>query len=71
MNNGVIDITLFISGSIESKGKKQPQRSSVGLNYGPITSSIDDKRKPRRSKHIQGKYYLIKTLSQRWVKDIS
>ena len=53
---------------MDGKGKKQPQtqppiqpRSSVGLNYGPITSSIDDKkaggRRPRRLKQMQGTKY--------------
>jgi len=62
-------LTSFsIADSMDGKGKKQPQtqppiqpRSSVGLNYGPITSSIDDKkgggRRPRRLKQMQGTKY--------------
>ena len=62
-------LTSFsIADSMDGKGKKQPQtqppiqpRSSVGFNYGPITSSIDDKkgggRRPRRLKQMQGTKY--------------
>ena len=65
----VSNLTSFsIADSMDGKGKKQPQtqppiqpRSSVGLNYGPITSSIDDKKagggRPRRLKQMQGTKY--------------
>ena len=56
--NGWLMVLIFFPDYIDNpRGKKQPQRSSLGLNYGPITSSMDDKiggRRPRRPNFTQG-----------------
>lgn len=60
-------VLIFFPDYIDNpRGKKQPQRSSLGLNYGPITSSMDDKiggRRPRRPNFTQGEMKVI--ISQR------